>query len=194
MDTRVHALSQDNASTKAATDHWRECCCRLRGMIEDAEAGCRRALPVDAPYDEADIERRMQEGPPQSAEDYLLRVRCGTHVTTREHVPRPSLSPCPPPVTPRGTWRDGSLQCMLSSACVGTAVGWLSVQVRGSSHPGCDRVQERERSTVRPPAGVCSRHSTAALLDGLLCCHRRDLRAAVGRLCGGYCRRRTCHR
>jgi hypothetical protein len=34
------------------------------------------ALPVDLQYDEAEIERLIELGPPASAEEYLLRVRC----------------------------------------------------------------------------------------------------------------------
>ena len=43
-------------------------------MYYDAEL-CRPALPVDAFYDEDEIERQMQLGPPETAEQYLLRVR-----------------------------------------------------------------------------------------------------------------------
>ena len=41
-----------------------------------ADGPFQAALPIDLPYDEEEIQRRMAEGPPESAEEYLLRVRC----------------------------------------------------------------------------------------------------------------------
>ena len=36
---------------------------------------CRPALPVEGDYNEADIEWRIEQGPPDDAMDYLMRVR-----------------------------------------------------------------------------------------------------------------------
>ncbi len=47
----------------------------FRGMFFDPEV-CRPALPLDGEYDEEEIERKMELGPPETAEDYLMRVRC----------------------------------------------------------------------------------------------------------------------
>jgi hypothetical protein len=45
---------------------------------------CRPALPLDGEYNEADIEWRMEQGPPNDAMDYLMRVRCVVcHVRVR---------------------------------------------------------------------------------------------------------------